>query len=299
MRSVNQILKLIPLCLLILVSTNSCRKGISDLNPVFTAQNEAELGLALHETVLQNPNVFPVLNRAQHPDVYAYLDAVANMVELQTEIRDEFDWEITVLDDDTNKNAFTLPGGKIYVTTGFLKFMHAEHQLFSLIAHESYYADRVNQNSTDELSVVMDKLKNSDKYVNNGTIVFLDVINGNPQEGIEMIEFLQNAMYEAYEVLEADEHALGMICENYLYSAYGIKEMIIEVEDMPSITTFNWFENKPPVPNTLFDPNSSVSGPFRDERVEQIDSWADLNNCGGENTTQNINAYQRFLDLLP
>lgn len=284
-----------------MITASSCQKdNITDRNPILSAGNENDLGIALKNALLQNPGVFPILSRADYPFTYAYLDDVMRMVEIKTQIRDTYDWEIIVYEDDSKYNAFTLPGGKIIITTGFLKFMNAEHQLFSLIAHESFYTDRINQNSAGELSLIMQKLKESDKYDTQGTIAFLDVINnGNNTEAMEMVLFAMEAKYETYEVLEADSIASQMICENYLYSAYGIKEMIIEVEDTPTLTEFDWFENKPPVPNTLYDPDTFIAGPFRDHRVGKIDEWADLNNCGTENTTQNISTYNNFISTLP
>ncbi len=300
MRWTKHTIRLLAVCFIILLTANSCKDDNLDMfNPVLSANDEGRLGVALHQVIQANPGDFPVLSRNDYPEAYDYLDEVIRMIEVKTEIRDKFEWEIIMFDDDDTKNAFTLPGGKIYITTGFLKFIDSEHKLFSLVAHEAFYADRINQNSQGELSLAMQKLKESPKYGSLGTRIFLEVIAGNSEEGSEMVEFIMEQVYEPYEVIEADDFALNMICENYLYSGYGIKEMILEVEDTPSITTFQWFENKPPVPNTLISQGTSLTGPFRDERLDNIDMQAHPGSCGSENITLNKNEYAEFLDMLP
>jgi hypothetical protein len=67
------------------------------------------------------------------------------------------------------------------------------------------------------------------------------------------------------------------------------------VEDNEDIIEFAWFENKPPLPNTLANAGTSVTGPYRNDRVEQIELMASVENCGSENITQNQDAYMNFV----
>lgn len=295
MRGMKQLLGLFTLCLVILLTNYSCKTDNTIYNPVLSANNEGDLGNALYEIALENPAEFPILGRDEYVGAYEYLDQIMRMVEVKTEIRDKYDWEIIVINDDDTKNAFTFPGGKIFVTTGFFKFMNTENELFALIAHEASYADRIDQNSPGGLSLAMQKLRNSDKYNSSGSKIFLNVISGISDEGLEMAKVTAEATYEPFEVLAADEYALRIICENYLYSGLGVKEMILRVENDMDITTFAWFENKPPLPNTLITPDTSLTGPYRDDRVNQIDFLAGTGNCGIENTTQNQISYMNFV----
>lgn len=295
MRGTKRLLGLFTLCLVFFLTIYSCKPDNTIYNPILSANNEGGLGNALYQVALQNPEEFPILDRNQYASAYDYLDQIMRMVEVKTEIRDKYDWEILIINDDEVKNAFTFPGGKIFVTTGFFKFMNTENELFALIAHEASYADRVDQNSAGGLSLAMQKLRNSDEYNSSGSKIFLDVINGISDEGLEMVKVTAEATYEPFEVLAADEYALNMICENYLYAGSGIKEMITRVENDSEITTFAWFENKPPLPNTLVNPDTSLTGPFRDDRVDQILFLAGTGNCGEENTIQNQNSYMNFI----
>jgi hypothetical protein len=292
MRGMKRLLSLFTLCFVILLTNYSCDTDNTMYNPILSANNENDLGNALYEVSLQNPAEFPILDRVQYADAYNYLDQIMRMVEVKTEIRDKYEWEILILDDDDTKNAFTFPGGKIFITTGFLRFMNSEHELFALVAHEAYYADRVDQNSSGGLSLTMQKLRTSDKYNSFGSKIFLNVINSISDEGLEMATTIAEATYEPFEVLSADAFSLEIICENYLYLEFGIKHLIVRVEDNEDITEFAWFENKPPRPNTLGQ-EISLIGPFRDDRVDQIDTLAV--NCSLENITQNQAAYVNFV----
>lgn len=294
MRGMKRLLGLFALCSVILLTNSSCDSDNTIYNPILSADNERDLGNSLYEIALQNPDEFPILDRNEYTAAYDYLDQIMRMVEVKTQIRDKYDWEILIVNDDDSKNAYTFPGGKIFITTGFLRFMNFEYELFALVAHEAFYADRVNQNSQGGLSLSMQKLRNSDKYSSLGSKIFLNVISGTSDEGLEMAKITANATFEPYEVLSADEFSLRMICENYLYQSTGIKNLITRVEDDDTITEFVWFENKPPLPTTLLPTDNSLTGPYIGERLEQINEWA-FGNCGPENNTQNQTSYVNFL----
>lgn len=298
MKCIKQFFSLVIVCMVIMLATNSCQPDNLGLyNPVLSASNERDLGNALYDVVLDNSSLFPILNKNEYSEVYDYVAGIMRMVEVKTEIKDSYEWEVLIYHDDSTLNAFTLPGGKILITTGFLKFLTSEHQLFSLIAHEAHYADRIDRTGQGELSLVMQKLKESDKYGTLGTRIFIDVIGGNTNEGVNMVMFAITADYEPFEVLQADKFALDLICDNFLYSAKGIKEMILSVEGDASIMEFDWFENKPPVPTTLINQETSITGPYRQDRIDQIDEL--LSTCGAENTTQNMSSYGSIMLNLP
>jgi predicted Zn-dependent protease len=59
-------------------------------------------------------------------------DIIRNSIAADTPWRFEF----TVLDDPTTVNAFALPGGPIFITTGLLNRLETEDQVAGVIAHE-------------------------------------------------------------------------------------------------------------------------------------------------------------------
>ncbi|QUC16115.1 uncharacterized protein UV8b_00356 [Ustilaginoidea virens] len=62
----------------------------------------------------------------------------------------ELDWEIRVIADDTNANAFVLPGGKVFVYSGLLRVCRNEDALAAVLGHEvahntaSHVAERLS-----------------------------------------------------------------------------------------------------------------------------------------------------------
>lgn len=52
-----------------------------------------------------------------------------------TSARTAFDWEVVVLDDDT-PNAWAMPGGKLAVNKGLLRYVNSETELAAVLAHE-------------------------------------------------------------------------------------------------------------------------------------------------------------------
>jgi hypothetical protein len=48
----------------------------------------------------------------------------------------EVEWEVYVIDDKTTKNAFVLPGGKIFVFTGILPVSANDDGLATVLGHE-------------------------------------------------------------------------------------------------------------------------------------------------------------------
>ena len=57
-----------------------------------------------------------------------------------TSARNAFDWEITVLDDNS-VNAWALPGGKLAVNKGLLRYAASESELAAVISHEIGHAE--------------------------------------------------------------------------------------------------------------------------------------------------------------
>ncbi len=128
----------------ILVSTlglSGCDKDLVDL--VYTLEDDKSLGLQLQSEIASKPDEYPVLDRAQYADAYAYLEGLRDQVLESSEIRfkDEFTWEVHIIDEDV-LNAFAAPGGYIYFYTGIIKYLDNEDDLMGVLGHEIAHADR-------------------------------------------------------------------------------------------------------------------------------------------------------------
>ncbi|MEW6413704.1 MAG: M48 family metalloprotease [Pseudomonadota bacterium] len=89
---------------------------------------DAALGAQLHPDILK---ATPALD---HPGLQAYVDAVGQRLAKQGP-QSGLAWHFTVLD-SPGVNAFSLPGGYVYVTRGLLAYLNSEAELAAVLAHE-------------------------------------------------------------------------------------------------------------------------------------------------------------------
>jgi metalloendopeptidase OMA1, mitochondrial len=96
-------------------------------------EKEMAMGMGAFREVLrqarlnENPEINEMVNR-----VGKRIAAAAN--------RPEYHWEFAVIQDDQTVNAFALPGGKVAVFTGLLKYTKSEAGLATVMGHEVAHA---------------------------------------------------------------------------------------------------------------------------------------------------------------
>ena len=96
-------------------------------------EKEMAMGVGAYREVLrqarlnENPEINEMVNR-----VGKRIAAAAN--------RPEYHWEFAVIQDDQTVNAFALPGGKVAVFTGLLKYTKNEAGLATVMGHEVAHA---------------------------------------------------------------------------------------------------------------------------------------------------------------
>ncbi len=132
----------------LLLSVNLCLTSCAP-NPVsgenqFSLMSEGEeinAGRQAHQQVLaQNP---PYRDAA----LQTYVSRVGQMMAMQSQ-RNQLPFTFTVLDDPA-VNAFALPGGYIYVTSGLLAYLNSEAELAGVLGHEiGHVAARHNVSQT-------------------------------------------------------------------------------------------------------------------------------------------------------
>lgn len=108
----------------------------------FTPDDEARLGLALSNKIETEGLPVPgqggrqqILRVTRNVLIETYLDGIASRL-AQSSQRPEIQYSVRVLDSFTVINAFSIPGGHIYVTTGLLDFIQNESELAAVIGHE-------------------------------------------------------------------------------------------------------------------------------------------------------------------
>ena len=109
---------------------------------MFTTDEDIRLGKQFREQ-FEELNSSPILNEDQYPESYRQLRMITREILSSKELlyRDEFPWKVKIIEDDSTLNAFSTPGGYIYVYTGLIKFLDSEDQLAGVLGHEIAHAD--------------------------------------------------------------------------------------------------------------------------------------------------------------
>jgi len=95
---------------------------------LMSEERELELGERFHKQITEQNTVYDDASLQRYvADIGQALAAVSH--------RPDIDYTFTVLE-DPQVNAFALPGGYIYVTTGILSYFNSETQLAGVLGHE-------------------------------------------------------------------------------------------------------------------------------------------------------------------
>ncbi|WMX15050.1 MULTISPECIES: M48 family metalloprotease [unclassified Aureispira] len=131
---------LFALLLFVAVFHTACDRPIN----VFTVSQDKQLGAQLEQEIASNPTEYPLLDETQYATAYTYLLAMRDEILASPEVKfkDEFEWKLKIINDDSVLNAFCAPGGYIYVYTGLMKYLDKVDHLAGVLAHEIAHADQ-------------------------------------------------------------------------------------------------------------------------------------------------------------
>jgi predicted Zn-dependent protease len=99
---------------------------------LFSPDDENRMGIEAYQKILQQEKV------SQNPQLNALVRRVGERIAAVVN-RPDFAWEFQVIDKDV-ANAFALPGGKVAVYTGMLKYTQTETGLAVVMGHEVAHA---------------------------------------------------------------------------------------------------------------------------------------------------------------
>ena len=146
----------------------------------FTKTQREELGELLQNAIALNNEQFEILPKSPPYDTSVYwlvqrlYDQATNVMRIDHQApsdnhwnRDR-QWPVTILVSDS-KNAFILPGGYIYLTTGLLKSLQEEYELYYILTFEAMLMNE---------GFLLDRLVSE---VNTNTLS--DLVNGNASPG--------------------------------------------------------------------------------------------------------------------
>jgi predicted Zn-dependent protease len=247
--------------------TRTPEKVVSISPDSFSVEDQIKIGTTFKTAISTAPNLFNILPEDEYPEAYEYVSAVYQSLLFTSQVtrRNAFDWTLTILHDDEKQTAFFLPGGHLHITTGVLKYIETESQLFSIIVHELYYVE------TDEMITVMKK--------EFGSTTLGDILLDNPLEDMdEMAAQMPHLTLKSYQVLDADKYIIDLICP-FRYDAYSLNSFIGKVLETPAAERPLWLMTR-----------------AGDEqlRLQKMEEYA--NGCGEEGTT-NEQEYNAFKEM--
>lgn len=169
---------------------------------LFTPEQDIQLGQEVAKQIESDPAQFPILPEKGNEEVYAYVRKIRDKILNTSKVayRDEFTWEVKVINDSETLNAFCTPGGHIYVYTGLIKFLDSEDQLAGVMGHEIAHA--AQRHSTRQMTKIY------------GLAALTSIVTGNAEPGmIEQIALgLINLKFSRTHETEADTYSVIYLC---------------------------------------------------------------------------------------
>lgn len=194
----------------------------------YEVEDHIIIGRTMQSQIDSMPKVFNVLDKVEYKEAYGYMTQLLNSLKLTSVVkhRRNFDWDVTILHDDNIRNAFTLPGGHIYIYTGLLKFITAEHELMAVLGHEIAYADK-------ELTTIA-------LWEEHGGVLLGDIILGKEVAELgKIVEGIPSMKYTEDKIMTADNFAIELICP-FQYDITGLGDFIQRANG----NRIEWIESK-------------------------------------------------------
>lgn len=135
-----------------------------------TDQEEMQIGDGIADEVSRN------FSFIQDKDVYLtkYIIKVGREITRNVK-RENIIYKFHVVEDDYDLNAFALPGGHVYITTGLLKALKSEAELTWVLGHEITHIDAKHCIEAIQYKIAVEKIvgANIDTFIDIGYRIFL------------------------------------------------------------------------------------------------------------------------------
>ncbi|MFK8101370.1 MAG: M48 family metallopeptidase [Saprospiraceae bacterium] len=240
--------------------------GLGGLN-FFSVQDDIALGAQVNQQIESDPKQFPVLREQGNEKLYSYVRGISTKIlnSGQVKHKDDFVWQIKIIDDPETLNAFCTPGGYIYVYTGLIKFLDSEDQLAGVMGHEIAHADL--RHSTRQMTKIY------------GLQTLLQIATGKSDPGmIEQIALgLVNLKFSRGHETESDNNSVKYLCATN-YNAAGAAGFFKKMEGNDS------------------PPEFMSTHPNPGNRVQNIESKSTEMSCKGNN--KNTSVYNQMKKLI-
>ena len=217
----------VAMLVLLIITSLSCsqlKKGWNNIN-LFTPEQDIELGKQVSDEINGNPKDYPVLDRSKNLKIYQYVEKIRDEILATGKIqyKDQFAWELRIIDNDSTLNAFVTPGGYIYVYTGILSFLDTQDELAGVLGHEIAHADQ--RHSTKQLTKVL------------GVAILADAVLGERDALEQVVTALFQLSFSRANETEADSYSVEYLCNTPYYAA-GAAGFFKKMEGQPSPPEF-------------------------------------------------------------
>lgn len=250
----------------LIIIISSCSSG-ANLN-LFSIQEDKEFGKKVSDQI-ENEGTYKFLDSVKYDEVYSYVHKIRDEILNSGNVKhkDDFEWQIRIIEDDSTLNAFCTPGGYIYVFTGILKFLDSEDQLAGVMGHEIAHADL--RHSTRQMTEMF------------GIQLLLELIAGDSKSVKEITSGLIGLTFSRSHEKEADANSVKYLCPTKYNAAggSGFFEKLIQKGGS---------KNPPVFLSTHPDPGN---------RVEKFKKAKEENGCLGNATY--ASEYKRVISKLP
>ena len=188
--------------LLVLLSIPACSPGgLGGMN-FFSLEDDIRLGREVSAQIESDSKQFPILPERGNEEVYRYIRGITSDILNSGKVRnkDNFAWQVKIIDDPKTLNAFATPGGYIYVYTGLIKFLDTEDQLAGVMGHEIAHADL--RHSTRQMSRIY------------GVQALLSIATKNADPGLleQVATSLLSLKFSRGHENESDEYSVVYLC---------------------------------------------------------------------------------------
>ncbi len=252
--------------ILIAVLTSWHCSSLKKLN-LFSIEDDKALGLQVSNQIASEPGTYPLLPERGNEEVYRFIRTITNNILNSGTVshKDDFNWQVKIIDDPETLNAFATPGGYIYVYTGLIKFLDSEDELAGVMGHEIAHADL--RHSTRQMT---------SSY---GVSTLLSVATGNASQGAvqQVLAGITSLKFSRNHETEADTYSVNYLC-NTKYDAAGAAGFFRKISGGSSTPEF------------------LSTHPNPDNRVENIEKKAAAKTCSPSST--NVTEYNRIKQLL-
>ena len=199
--------KIILFPLLILATFISCKKGDAK-DFLFPVEKDIELGKELSVYINEHPEEFPLVDSAKNTELYAamyhFRDVILNSGNVKH--KDDFAWQIKIINDSSTLNAFAAPGGFIYIYTGIINYLDKPEHFAGVMGHEIAHA--AERHSITQM------------IQNNGVQILLEIALGSQSQIAQVASGLVGLKFSRGDETDADSKSIDYLC-NSQYEANG------------------------------------------------------------------------------